>query len=40
MINSQDLSNAFARNASIIKMQAEDLTNEDSLRQLLSMAIV
>jgi hypothetical protein len=34
MINSQDLSNAFARNASIIKMQAEGLTNEDSLRQL------
>jgi uncharacterized damage-inducible protein DinB len=34
MINWQDLSNAFARNASIIKMQAEGLTNEDSLRQL------
>jgi DinB superfamily len=34
MINSQDLSNAFARNASIIKMQTEGLTNEDSLRQM------
>jgi uncharacterized damage-inducible protein DinB len=34
MINSQDLSNAFARNVSIIKMQTEGLTNEDSLRPL------
>ena len=34
MINSQDLSNAFARNVNIIKMQAEGLTQEDSLRQL------
>ena len=36
MINSQDLSNAFARNANIIKMQTEGLTQEDSLRQLLA----
>jgi DinB superfamily len=34
MISSQDLSNAFARNVSIIKMQTEGLTHEDSLRQL------
>ena len=34
MINSQDLSNAFARNVSIIKMQTQGLTHEDSLRQL------
>ena len=34
MINSQDLSNAFARNVGIIKMQTKDLTNEDSMRQL------
>ena len=34
MINSQDLSNAFARNVNIIKMQTEGLTQEDSLRQL------
>ena len=34
MINSQDLSNAFARNVNIIKMQTEGLTHEDSLRQL------
>lgn len=34
MINSQDLSSAFARNTSIIKMQTQGLTNEDSMRQL------
>jgi len=34
MLNSQDLSNAFARNVGIIKMQTKDLTDEDSLRQL------
>lgn len=34
MISSQDLSNAFARNVSIIKMQTEGLTHEDCLRQL------
>ena len=34
MINSQDLSNAFARNVAIIKMQTDGLTYEDSLRQL------
>ena len=34
MLNTQDLSNAFARNISIIKMQTEGLTNEDSMRQL------
>jgi hypothetical protein len=34
MINSQDLSNAFARNVGIIKMQTEGLTDEDSMRQL------
>ena len=34
MLNSQDLSNAFARNVSIIKMQTDGLTHEDSLRQL------
>src|SRR5260370_25537558 len=34
MINSQDLSNAFARNVSIIKMQTDGLTQEDSLRQI------
>jgi uncharacterized damage-inducible protein DinB len=34
MINSQDLSNAFARNVSIIKMQTEGLTQEDSLSQI------
>lgn len=34
MINSQDLSNAFARSVAIIKMQTKGLTNEDSLRQL------
>ena len=33
MINPQDLVEAFARNASVIKMQTKDLTNEDSLRQ-------
>ena len=36
MINSQDLSNAFARNVNIVKMQTEGLTQEDSLRQLLA----
>jgi uncharacterized damage-inducible protein DinB len=36
MINSQDLSTAFARNVNIIKMQTEGLTQEDSLRQLLA----
>ena len=35
MINSQDLSNAFARNVGIITMQTEGLTEEDSMRQLL-----
>ncbi len=34
MINSQDLSNAFAHNVAIIKMQTEGLTHEDSMRQL------
>ena len=34
MLNTQDLSNAFARNISIIKMQTEGLSNEDSMRQL------
>ena len=34
MINSQDLSNAFARNVMVIKMQTEGLTHEDSLRQV------
>lgn len=34
MLSAQDLSNAFARNTSIIKMQTEGLTNEDSMRQL------
>lgn len=34
MINSQDLSNAFARNVGIVKMQTEGLTHEDSMRQL------
>ena len=34
MINSQDLSNAFARNVEVIKMQTEGLTDEDSMRQL------
>ena len=34
MINSQDLSNAFARSVAIIKMQTEGLSNEDSMRQL------
>jgi hypothetical protein len=34
MINSQDLSNAFARNVGIIKMQIQGLTDEDSMRQL------
>jgi uncharacterized damage-inducible protein DinB len=34
MISSQDLSTAFARNAMIVKMQAEGLTNEDSLRRI------
>ena len=34
MINSQDLSSAFARNVSIIKMQTDGLTQEDSLRQI------
>jgi hypothetical protein len=34
MINSQDLSNAFARNVNIVKMQTEGLTQEDSLRQI------
>ena len=34
MINSQDLSSAFARNVSIVKMQTEGLTQKDSLLQL------
>jgi hypothetical protein len=34
MINSQDLSNAFARNVGIIKMQTDGLTDEDCMRQL------
>ena len=34
MLNAQDLSTAFARNIAIIKMQAEGLTNEDSMRLL------
>jgi uncharacterized damage-inducible protein DinB len=34
MINSQDLSNAFARSMAIIKMQTEGLTDEDCMRQL------
>ena len=34
MINAQDLSEAFARNVTIIKRQADGLTHEDSLRQL------
>ncbi len=34
MLNAQDLSIAFARNTSIMKMQTEGLTNEDSMRQL------
>jgi hypothetical protein len=34
MINSQDLSNAFARNGEIIKMQTQGLTDEDCMRQL------
>jgi uncharacterized damage-inducible protein DinB len=34
MISSQDLSNAFARNVTIIRMQTDGLTYEDSLRQL------
>ena len=34
MINSQDLSNAFARNVGILKMQTDGLTDEDSMRQL------
>ncbi len=34
MLNAQDLSIAFARNTSIIKMQTEGLTNEDSMRLL------
>lgn len=33
MLSSQDLSNAFARNVMILKMQADGLTHEDSLRQ-------
>ncbi|HEV2583775.1 MAG TPA: DinB family protein [Ktedonobacteraceae bacterium] len=33
MLNAQDLSIAFARNVTIVKWQAEGLTNEDSLRQ-------
>ena len=34
MINSQDLSTAFARNVGILKMQTDGLTDEDSMRQL------
>jgi len=34
MINSQDLSNAFARNVAILKMQTDGLTDEDCMRQL------
>lgn len=34
MLSPQDLSEAFARNVMIIKMQTEGLTHEDSLRQL------
>src|SRR5215467_5906348 len=34
MISAQDLSNAFARNVMVIKMQTEGLTHEDSLRQM------
>ena len=34
MINTNDLVDAFARNVSIIKMQTNGLTHEDSLRQL------
>ena len=34
MINSQDLSNAFARNVGVIKMQTDGLTHEDSMLQL------
>jgi uncharacterized damage-inducible protein DinB len=33
MISSQDLSNAFARNVMVVKMQSDGLTQEDSLRQ-------
>ncbi len=34
MISPQELSEAFARNVMILKMQTEGLTHEDSLRQL------
>jgi len=34
MLSSQDLSNAFARNVMVIKMQTEGLTHEDSLHQV------
>jgi len=34
MINSKDLTNAFARNVGIIKMQTEGLTDEDCMRPL------
>ena len=34
MLTAQDLSIAFARNTSIMKMQTEGLTNEDSMRLL------
>ena len=33
MITPSDLIDAFARNVSVVKMQAKDLTHEDSLRQ-------
>ena len=33
MISSNDLTEAFARNANVIKMQTKDLTHADSLRQ-------
>lgn len=33
MISAQDLNEAFARNLSVIKMQTQDLTHEDSLIQ-------
>ncbi len=33
MISTQDLNEAFARNLSVIKMQTQDLTHEDSLIQ-------
>ena len=33
MMSAQDLSNAFARNVMIMKMQTDSLTRADSLRQ-------